>query len=542
VPLALVHRAGGGVQDVVDLRPLFPPLTHIEAEDVGFDNSRCALGATVQEALETLCMRGHEGKCSILVRTAAELQAAVAGLNAGQNVVICVPEGTIVLDRQVRIAGMRHVALSGVGRASLITTSSGEPALLFENCSSVSLTDLSVNGGPVGEGGELSGRRGAITAVDCYAVELDRVTAACRPGWHRSASCVAIHGVERRPKVRIRDCRFNVGFAQVGLQIVSPGRVVLENNEIGVREVPQDVALRWLRADPRLVRLVAKGMYSYSGSTALAVPLTAVAAPAVAAPAGAVTLSLGATRQSVQIASHPALEEAWAGYAEFTRTLQFASPAAARSNVASAAEAAIRNAGVVSAGGRNFNGFNAFVDEVSAGIAAFAAEGIVIAGDRVGEAQIVGNEILGVQDGIRIAASSSQDPEPPNWQRSEPPNVVERAVVERNRVELRPPGVTVASSGIFVGHFRSLVAARNEVSFVPPIGQREADWTGIRTYGYRGPLMRIVENAVNGAYNMLDISPALKLSIPTHWDTGHNNGLGNHRHGNIAPGVTMLPN
>jgi hypothetical protein len=61
-PLALVHRtAGGGATTIDDCRPTFPPLTAIEAEDVGFDNSTSDLVTTdgepadnVQEAIDVL--------------------------------------------------------------------------------------------------------------------------------------------------------------------------------------------------------------------------------------------------------------------------------------------------------------------------------------------------------------------------------------------------------------------------------------------------------------------------------------------------------
>lgn len=56
-PLALVEAAGGVASVVHDCRAAFPSLTAITAEDVGFDNTACALpGArTVQDAIDALC-------------------------------------------------------------------------------------------------------------------------------------------------------------------------------------------------------------------------------------------------------------------------------------------------------------------------------------------------------------------------------------------------------------------------------------------------------------------------------------------------------
>ena len=58
-PLALVRREAEGVTVVGDCRALFPPLTNIDAIDVGFDDENCDLGGaeTVQDAIDRLCER-----------------------------------------------------------------------------------------------------------------------------------------------------------------------------------------------------------------------------------------------------------------------------------------------------------------------------------------------------------------------------------------------------------------------------------------------------------------------------------------------------
>jgi hypothetical protein len=55
--LALVFSGAAGVSIADDCRKLFPPLTHICAEDVCFDNTDCQLpnAETVQDAIEQLC-------------------------------------------------------------------------------------------------------------------------------------------------------------------------------------------------------------------------------------------------------------------------------------------------------------------------------------------------------------------------------------------------------------------------------------------------------------------------------------------------------
>lgn len=57
--LALVEQVGGKANIVDDCRKEFPPLTHICAEDVCFDNTECQMPnvETVQDAIERLCDR-----------------------------------------------------------------------------------------------------------------------------------------------------------------------------------------------------------------------------------------------------------------------------------------------------------------------------------------------------------------------------------------------------------------------------------------------------------------------------------------------------
>lgn len=55
--LALIEISPSGKIDIKDCRHLFPPLSHICAEDVCFDNTKCTLPGTktVQDALDRLC-------------------------------------------------------------------------------------------------------------------------------------------------------------------------------------------------------------------------------------------------------------------------------------------------------------------------------------------------------------------------------------------------------------------------------------------------------------------------------------------------------
>lgn len=73
IPLAIVQPFEGGLRPAVDLRPVFPELTHLTARDVGFDDQRCRLGAaTVQVAIEKICAQLDNDSCTIRVRPREE--------------------------------------------------------------------------------------------------------------------------------------------------------------------------------------------------------------------------------------------------------------------------------------------------------------------------------------------------------------------------------------------------------------------------------------------------------------------------------------
>ncbi|HRM76444.1 MAG TPA: hypothetical protein PLI13_17325, partial [Paracoccus sp. (in: a-proteobacteria)] len=68
----------------------------------------------------------------------------------------------------------------------------------------------------------------------------------------------------------------------------------------------------------------------------------------------------------------------------------------------------------------------------------YIAEGIVIGGDAIDELRITGNRIEDANDGIRLAASGAEDPNPPNWRDGQPPNRIGHAVISGNTITLNP--------------------------------------------------------------------------------------------------------
>ncbi|MEM0991365.1 MAG: DUF6519 domain-containing protein, partial [Pseudomonadota bacterium] len=266
-PLALARWNGEGLEQITDIRAEFPTLTCLHAEDVEFDDDACDLNAdTVQEAIEALCARSSTGLCSFVAGSVRELRDGVANLQQGQSVRICLRGGNFALPRTLVLRDLGHVTVTGIGPNTVLSTAQGEPALLFTNCESVRVEDLSINGGPTGTRAlPLEwGRRGALSTLDCGDVAVERVRARCRNGLDRTASCISIHTNRPRANALIRDCVLRAGQAQVGTQIVGARRATVENTTISpIPASPFTVRAR-IEADPVLVARVVRSLASFT--------------------------------------------------------------------------------------------------------------------------------------------------------------------------------------------------------------------------------------------------------------------------------------
>ncbi|MGM0583453.1 MAG: DUF6519 domain-containing protein [Pseudomonadota bacterium] len=560
-PLALATRSGEGVRNIVDLRPLFPPLTGLQAEDVHFDDASCELGAeTVQQAIDALCHRGR-GKCTIFAHDAAALRAGVEALRPGQHAHICLGEGMFQLQATLRLSGLGHVTVSGAGPQSLLTVGGDEAALEIGNCASVRLEDFAVNGGRVGSSGRSRGRLGAITVRDCGDVAVERVNARCRAGPWRHASCVAVYATNRSGPVRVRDCRLTVGQGQTGVQIIGAERALVENNRIRAARAPRDLVTRRLRADGALVAAIARGMIRLpaapgaSGEAeaeAPARPGAENAPPAAGRPRETAGRRLfrpvrrDAAREvrarapamgEVTLAAHPSVESAVTEYVARADLSGIRSSAEFKARMVNVAREAVRADGAVSVGGRVINGFRDYVRRIPT--ESFFFEGVVIAGPRVESAEVLGNDIDGAQNGVRVAASSQVDRVPPNWRSAEPENVVARAVIERNRVRLLPPAPGLPAHGVYLGHARVAEVSANDVRG-PGRDASDTLWYGVRSYGWRGHMLAISRNAAAHLGVGVSVMPDLDTDSGQ-WFVTANGALDVEEALELARGVRVWP-
>ncbi len=182
--LGIFTRDGDQIKNIKDLRPPFPQLTRLRAEDVKVDDtSTCHFtGDTVQDALEDLCARDRQDTCAITVRPDglgpntremhpnwAQLPTLEAALEQVKEFLekLPVPQGdssdneryarrlsleftagdyTWPRDMELRLADLYSVSLTACKAAPVHIRC--HDWLAFDRCMNVQIEDIQLNLGP----------------------------------------------------------------------------------------------------------------------------------------------------------------------------------------------------------------------------------------------------------------------------------------------------------------------------------------------------------------------------------------------------------
>ncbi len=209
----------------------------LDADDVAFAGGRVGSASdTVQEALEELFERPPEivdASCGeLIIRPANDLQTVFDTIAEGEDRRICFQPGTWTVEETVTIEGKGDLVISGAGDATRLG-GNVDSVLRFTGCGRVRIQDLTVEGGQVGAVGD--GLAGAIAAIGCAGLDLERVNVSCGEGLPRRVSAVEVRSeapAANAPEVRIHDCQVEVGHAQVGVLVVNAASVDIEGNTI----------------------------------------------------------------------------------------------------------------------------------------------------------------------------------------------------------------------------------------------------------------------------------------------------------------------
>lgn len=517
--LALGTIQGGGLANIIDLRAEFPSLTCLQAEDIGFDDSLCQMGAdTVQEAIETLCQRTSSGLCTIVAGNVRELVTAVNAVPNGQSVRICLRAGQFPLPRTLIFDRLGHVTVMGTGPQTIVSVAEGEAAFAFVNCATVRVVDMSLNGGPTGFAGRLitQNRLGAISAINCSDASFERLRLRCRSGRDREAACISTRNTTQRAQVLIRDCRMQVGQSQIGVQIIGARRALVQDNMIGPTPAPTAAVRARFANDPVLVSRLRKSLLRFTPRpgqgkmvdvySSIGVQIATIPLSALKPEKQQVTINGGRESANVDAQVDALVAQRLNRALAQNDQSRMRTDQELRQHVINLLGEAIRDPN----GRARVGPSQSRLVTLNLTTAAYLAQGITIAGPSVDEAQVTGNRIEGALDGIRIAASSDADPVPATWTGVQPPNIVQNARVNGNVIGVQPLSDTVDAHGIFLGHVESASVSENIISGVG-VGSAKVvkPHFGLYQHGYRGTRLTISENSARLLFHGFAVVPYL---------------------------------
>lgn len=513
----------------------FPSLCGITAEDVAFDGERVGSDATtVQEALEELFDQGPEiieaGCGEIVITPTTDIQAAVDLIPPGGDARLCFQPGTWNLTGTVVAANKGNLMLAGAGAGTKILAPDIERAFHFQDCDSVVITDLSVG---VETTYADDGLQGVITFEGVTNVELTRLNIKCGSGYKRRASGVLVRAKDTigvgaidkpAPRVRIVDCRVDVGHMQTGILLndiayatVEGCRVIGPEGTFSFTSYANEPGLHAAIGNVFLNRVV------IGDDMAMTDPYPGRARTYIDDPSGwgdvIVTFdtdpSLYVTGGSVSsfwegvLASNPieglsTATDEWRAHSlrKLGRRIARFLLGVPDPTYSIRLDAAQRAA------------FQAVLDRLIVENAPLAgSQGIVVGtrntpnlGDGLGgdarrvgsprapEVHILNNRIEGFVQGIHLGASHNKSRKSARYR-------LYKAHVKGNTVLLRVPGFAGERHGIFVGNVHSAAVRDNTVELLFP---EYDDWEGmkpidgVRVWGPVGPMVAITGNHCQG--------------------------------------------
>ena len=298
--MTIVTTSGGNVSwtsspwSKEELRQLmFPPLTNLNAVDVGYtipscdllpdgqaavvdlmdnmadpgdnnpsvkdilDNLLCNLSAatipvlkdqdfcetlldgevtSVQDAINKLCIYEASSCNTVTVHPREDWEDVLSEVEDLDNIHICFRNGSFNLDDTIVFKNKRNIRISGGGRGAHIRCHARESVFRFENCESVAVENVFVECGKVGFEGGLENLNGVLTAINCRNVNFENVVSLCGAGASNAATCLTVRNEEGRDgNAVIKSNELNCGHYQTGILLVNVDRSVVEDNTIHTR-------------------------------------------------------------------------------------------------------------------------------------------------------------------------------------------------------------------------------------------------------------------------------------------------------------------
>lgn len=493
--LALLNIRGGIAspgENPSDCRKQFPPLTAITASDVIFDNTNCQLpqAKTVQQALDILC-RSRQGGCTITAvpgpgwetKVLAQLEQIKSAHNpidtTGKDAQICFPVGEFPLTRPLEITGMGHLKLNGAGSGTQILAPGLEKGLVFGACESVLIRDLYVETSHENSKSERDGTQflnGALTFLNCTAVDVEQVDLKCGTGFGRTATCLTVrHDDSNSGSVRIRHCDLLVGHQQQGILLVNVRTATVSDNTLNTYRTlkPGTDAFDRLLDD-------------HDGRASIRHLLFDEINPSEQIPQQNI-VKFDFENISVTFGTHQSLVKAWASVLRRTHPNEGSSKTAVLAHIKELAERFLTDKEFLNS--RVHLPFKNLIDSVARSVQDVAAQGITIGGEQAGDIRVLNNSIAGSMQGVHIGLSH-RDAEATDF------DVAGVVTVAGNTIAIVLPAWASNQDryGIFVGHCQSLLIENNTLQLARLAGAGDLSIDGIRVWGQLGERLMITKN------------------------------------------------
>jgi hypothetical protein len=497
--LAILNYENNILEIVKDCRQLFPLLSNITADDVGFDNSLCNLPnvETVQEALNNLCQR-HLGGCTLTAVPGNGWEAVFDSITDGQDARVCFGVGEYLLDETIILKNKGHLTISGCGAGTRIIAPKAEMVFMFEACKSVTVQDLYAESGVVGSGQDhqLVYLNGTLTFCACPKVSVDKLELKCASGAQRAASCINVRDaaiydrsivgsvVEPVASVCINRCDLHMGHQQVGIILVNVLRAQIENNILQVSKKPGSLTLP--------VLLLNKEYRS-------AVRTLMIREPVLGEPdnddvlLSSDTVGISAGKGYVWFKTDTSITYVWEKWIKLNPPRGIQNDRDLLLHLMKIADNVMLNQGIlISTDGSDFSDFSDWYDQLRNSNQTAGSQGIVVAGSIARDIQVLNNKIWGVQQGIHIGVSHRAET-------SDAHDMAGTVHIRGNNIGIFLSPVVRDRHGIFVGNCDSLIVQDNytRVKRFPVTSEVSID--GIVIYGHLGRMMIVRQNHLVGS-------------------------------------------
>jgi len=528
--LALIQVAGQQVS-IEDCRQLFPTLTEICAEDICYNNQSCvdSTATTVQQALDELCHK-RDGACTYIAFPGIGWEKVFDKIGNGKDAQICFQTGDYPLTKVVLIKGKGHLKLTGAGTGTRILASGVEAALVFENCSSVLIRDLSAATSSFLKKPATVTKNinGVITCINCASVKCEDLSLQCGSASKKQVSCITVRNTVQQPGVvTIQDCHLQIGQFQQGVLLVNASKSFIQNNRLSTYEVFKSVSRVSLLNDKTYLSSARKALVSDAGIKDLK------------AKPGMSVVTLSASGQTISFLSANSVKNDWSRLLSQNPGANIFSSNDLQKHVYKLADKIILD--------KNFSetidSFRALRRAIVIQTQAIASAGITVSGTIAEGVNILNNHIEDCLAGIHIGLSHQA-----------PRSVFDKAGminISGNNIDIvlsRDSG-KLERHGIFVGNVRGLNIEQNAILLQRFSG---ADFSveGVKVWGVLGEKLMIQNNTIcskdgvknNSFTNAIVVHPIIKKTNLQQWIVMYNLAVARTNALVISNGVVAVNN